>query len=81
MRPSLKFRKQHVMALVAILSLVLVYLGGNAQRANAGRLGIDDELTDEQERLLSGFTSFELNPKQGQSSNPNRPAVYFPRGS
>src|SRR4051794_21435185 len=77
-------------AFLAVLGLVPLLLltgalsraGSQVPSAHAGRLGIDDELTDEQERLLSGFAAFELaksgndNPGSSQSAN-----NYFPKGS
>ncbi|MFL5804808.1 MAG: exo-alpha-sialidase [Roseiflexaceae bacterium] len=81
MQSTFKLGRLRIVAFAAVLTLVLMHIGGSSHSATAGRLGIDDELTDEQERLLSGFASFELNPNQGQASNPQRPTTYFPRGS
>src|ERR1043166_9305452 len=77
-----------VIALSALVPLLL--LSGALSRAgtshvpsaHAGQLGIDDELTDEQERLLSGFAAFELG-KAGNdgSGSDQQPANYFPKGS
>jgi hypothetical protein len=66
--------------------LVLVGFGGGAatrvNAAGAGKLGIDDELTDVQERLLSGFASFELSKSGADNGQPTQhPDTYFPRGS
>jgi hypothetical protein len=82
--------KRSLAALLAISGLVpLLLLSGGFSRAgahvpsaHAGRLGIDDELSDEQERLLSGFAAFEL-AKSG-NDNPGGPQStnnYFPKGS
>src|SRR5438105_11907515 len=72
-----------VIALVAVFALV----GGGGgvarvQKATGGQLGIDDEMTSVQERLLSGFAAFEL-AKSGNdhSSGDGSPTTYFPRGS
>src|ERR687886_613885 len=72
-----------VVALVTAFALV----GGGGgvvtvQKAQSGQLGIDDELNDEQERLISGFAAFEL-AKTGNDTpgNPQKPDTYFPRGS
>ena len=72
-----------VIALVAVFALV----GGGGgvarvQKATGGQLGIDDEMTSVQERLLSGFAAFEL-AKTGNdhSSGDGSPTTYFPRGS
>src|SRR5205085_1329812 len=60
--------------------------GGSAShvsKAHAGAIGIDDEMNTEQERLLSGFASFEL-ARSGNNSDANtdqKPDNYFPRGS
>src|SRR5256714_8717011 len=74
-----------LLVLVALsFGLVLAGAGGVAkvQKATGGRIGIDDEMTDEQERLLSGFAAFEL-AKSGNdhSSGGGSPTTYFPRGS
>jgi len=81
-------RRFLVFAVVLAAATSLVVLAGAGtqrsavQQADAARLGIDDELTDEQERLLSGFAAFELaktgndNPSSSQSGR-----TYFPRGS
>src|SRR5881392_751884 len=75
--------KRSFAALLAISGLVPLLLvsgalsraGAPVPSAHAGRLGIDDELSDEQERLLSGFAAFELaksgndNPGGPQSTN------------
>jgi hypothetical protein len=65
--------------------MLLVLVGGGSAHltgAQAGKLGIDDELTDLQERLISGFAAFELG-KTGNdgSSSGAKPDSYFPRGS
>src|ERR687885_349372 len=69
-----------IVAGLTVMSLVLVQFGSGP--ATAGQLGIDDELTTEQERLLSGFAAFELG-KTGNDTpgNPQMPDTYFPRGS
>jgi hypothetical protein len=74
--------------LLALLALGagLSLFGGSAARvtkAQAGALGIDDEMNDEQERLLSGFAAFELarSGNDNGSSSENSPTTYFPRGS
>jgi len=84
--------KRWFVALLAISGLVPIMLlsgafstagtGTQVPSARAGQLGIDDELTDEQERLLSGFAAFEL----GKTGNDNpggdsAASTYFPRGS
>ena len=75
-----------LLALLALSVGLSLFGGGSASRvtkAQAGTLGIDDEMTDVQERLLSGFAAFEL-AKSGNdngSSDQNSPTTYFPRGS
>src|SRR2546423_13187230 len=74
-----------LLVLVALsFGLVLAGAGGVAkvQKATGGRIGIDDEMTDEQERLLSGFAAFELaSSGNDHSSGGGSPTTYFPRGS
>src|SRR5919202_1939253 len=73
-----------LLALVAIgIAFALVGGGGvsRVQNATSGRLGIDDEMNDEQERLISGFAAFELGKTNNDNGSTNRPDQYFPRGS
>src|SRR2546423_6629837 len=74
-----------LLVLVALsFGLVLAGAGGVAkvQKATGGRIGIDDEMTDEQERLLSGFAAYELaRSGNDHSSGGGSPTTYFPRGS
>jgi len=81
--------RRSVAVLLALVALGVVVMfagiGGSAStvtQAQAGRLGIDDELNDEQERILSGYAAFEL-AKSGNdhSSGAGAPTTYFPRGS
>src|SRR5437763_1174264 len=74
-----------LLVLVALsFGLVLAGAGGVAkvQKATGGRIGIDDEMNDQQERLISGFAAFELaktgNDNSGSAQHPDQ---YFPRGS
>ena len=72
--------------LVPLAAAGLFVLGGGSAsgptKAQAGRLGIDDELTAEQERLLSGFASFTLGANAENGGNDQQhPTTYFPRGS
>jgi hypothetical protein len=74
--------------LLAVLAVAggLTLFGGSASRvtsAQAGRLGIDDEMTDEQERLLSGFASYTLgvSGENNAAGDQQHPTTYFPRGS
>src|SRR5947208_11780351 len=75
-----------LLALVAVgVAIMFAGIGGSTTRvtiAHAGQLGIDDELNDEQERLISGFAAFELG-KTGNDNpgNPTNPDTYVPRGS
>ncbi|TMM34008.1 MAG: exo-alpha-sialidase [Actinobacteria bacterium] len=75
-----------LLALVALgVAIMFAGIGGSTTRvtsAHAGQLGIDDELNDEQERLISGFAAFELG-KTGNDNpgNPTNPDTYVPRGS
>ena len=76
------------LAAFLITFYVFALVGGSAvshaPKAKAGQLGIEDEMTDEQERLLSGFAAYELSGNAGNdsnSSNLNAPTTYFSRGS
>src|SRR5919201_617260 len=73
------------LAAVATASILIAGIGGSAStpQAQAGRLGIDDEMTNEQERLLSGFTAFTLGKMSDNNPSPapQHPTQYFPRGS
>src|SRR2546423_12782792 len=75
-----------LLVLVALsFGLVLAGAGGvvEVQKATGGKIGIDDELTDEQERLLSGYASFALgsNAENNSGGDSQHPRTYFPRGS
>src|ERR1041385_6161470 len=66
----------------AILLLAFLFSGvvhTAANRAHAGTL--EDEMNDEQDRLLSGFASFELGRQSEEANNQQHPTPYFPRGS
>src|SRR5918911_1735873 len=81
--------RRHVALLLVLVGLGVVVMfagiGGSASRVTnvgAARLGIDDEMTDVQERLLSGFAAFELGKTGNDNpSSQNSPDTYFPRGS
>src|SRR5918912_2950634 len=71
---------------VAALVTAFALVGGGGgvvkvQKATGGRLGIDDEMNDEQERLISGFAAFELGKTNNDNGSTNQPDQYFPRGS
>jgi hypothetical protein len=55
--------------------------GSRVAPAQAGRLDIDDELNDIQERIISGFAAFELGKTGSDNSAHQKPNTYFPRGS
>src|SRR5919202_7018136 len=73
------------LGIVALATAFALVGGGGGvvrvQQATGGRLGIDDEMTDEQERLISGFAAFELGKTNNDNGPTNRPDQYFPRGS
>src|SRR5438874_524360 len=71
---------------VIALAMAFALVGGgggvvSVQKASSGRLGIDDEMNDEQERLISGFAAYELGKTGNDNGSTNRPDQYFPRGS
>jgi hypothetical protein len=79
------------LAIPLLLSLlVLVAAAGvnrlvgtpSATNVRAGQLGIDDEMNDIQERILSGYAAYTLgsNAENGRADQQN-PRSYFPRGS
>ena len=75
-----------VFLVVAALATAFALVGGgggvvSVQKAQSGRLGIDDEMNDEQERLISGFAAFELGKTGNDNATAQRPDSYFPRGS
>jgi hypothetical protein len=75
-----------IMLVPAALFALLALGGGSASgptKAQAGKLGIDDELTDEQERILSGYASYTLgsNAENNGQGDSQHPTTYFPRGS
>src|ERR671926_1759366 len=77
----MRFRYRRL--LLAIPAAVAIALpSGALLPVNAGRLDIDDEMNDIQERLISGFTAFELGSKGNDSNSAQqKPTTYFPRGS
>src|SRR5689334_16858911 len=84
------FMRRRFVALLLVLSalgVVVMFagIGGSASRvtsAQAGRLGIDDEMTDVQERILSGYAAYELGMNgNDHQSGAGSPTTYFPRGS
>src|SRR4051812_17922980 len=83
-KPSLggirmKHRVLAVAALAALMAFLFTGVHTATQRAHAGT--IDPEMNDEQDRLLSGFASFELSQQSGESNSNEHPTTYFPRGS
>jgi len=76
-----------LLALVALgVAITLAGFGGAAShvtKAHAGQIGVDDEMNSEQERLISGFASFELARAGNNTDNASdqKPDNYFPRGS
>jgi hypothetical protein len=75
-----------LLLLVPLGMVALLALGGGTAsgptKAQAGQLGIDDEMTDVQEHLISGFAAFELAKSDNDhSSGAGAPTTYFPRGS
>src|SRR5919201_5319782 len=66
---------------LAIPAAAALALSPGLSTVNAGRLDIDDEMNDIQERLLSGFAAFELGKSAEGSGAGQKPTSYFPRGS
>src|SRR5438034_4162345 len=78
------------LAIPVLVSLLALAIGAGLTRLNsapstahAAQLGIDDELTPVQERLVSGFASFTLghNADNNAQGDDRSPRTYFPRGS
>ena len=81
-------RSLWLVAALVVATTVLVAAGafggsaGRVKGAHAGVIGIDDEMTDEQERLLSGFAAYMLSPHNDNGgTDQQQPTSYFPRGS
>src|SRR5919204_2116471 len=66
---------------LAIPAAAALAVSPGLSTVNAGRLDIDDEMNDIQERLLSGFAAFELGKSGEGSGAGQKPTSYFPRGS
>jgi len=69
-----------------VLGVLFALVGGSAShtpQAQAGRLGIDDELSEIQEHLISGFAAYSLgaNAENNGLGGAQSPTTYFPRGS
>jgi hypothetical protein len=73
----MKSRLLRVLTAVPVAGLLLFQPGLSNVQATVP--GIDDELNDIQERIISGFAALELNSKGG--SGGAKPTSYFPRGS
>lgn len=80
--------KRLIVAVLVLTALGLAAsLGGAtgklhvAQKAQAGRLGIDDEMTDEQERIISGYAAFELGMTGNDNPSANNSPTRTSRGA
>jgi hypothetical protein len=79
------------LAIPLLVSLLALAIGVGATRltgtfsttnARAGQLGIDDEMNDIQQRLLSGYASYTLGNNAENGPHDQQSArTYFPRGS
>src|SRR5437588_1629856 len=84
-----RMKRLAIPLLVSLCALAIgagfVRLAGNTSTPNvrAAELGIDDELTPTQERLVSGFASYTLgkNAENNGQAGEQAPRSYFPRGS
>jgi hypothetical protein len=74
----MKFRLVRLLAPFS-LAAVLLFQPAITNTVQATQPGIDDEMNDIQERLISGFAAMELGSKQNGSGS--KPTSYFPRGS
>src|SRR2546423_9401651 len=74
----MKLRLLRLFAPIGVAS-VLLFQPAITNIAQATVPGIDDEMNDIQDRLLSGFAEFELNSKHNGEGT--KPTSYFPRGS
>src|SRR5207253_278093 len=70
---------------LAALSTVVMLAGAggvaHVPRATSGQLGIDDEMNNIQERLISGFAAFELAKSGNDTPSSIKADNYSPRGS
>src|ERR671936_707244 len=80
-RSPMRVRMLQALGLLVIVVLLLFQSGASTQRATAGKLGIDDEMSDIQERLISGFAAFELAKSGNDTPNAIQADNYNPRGS
>src|SRR2546421_1447776 len=67
--------------LLAIPAAVALAIQPGLSMVDAGKLGIDDEMNDIQERLISGFAAMELGKNGDANGARQKPTSYFPRGS
>src|SRR2546421_10261873 len=67
--------------LLAIPAAVALAIQPGLSMVDAGKLGIDDEMNDIQERLISGFAAMELGKNGDANGASQKPTSYFPRGS
>src|SRR5256885_1924213 len=77
MRFAVRYRRW----LLAIPAAVALAIQTGLSMVDAGKLGIDDEMNDIQERLISGFAAMELGKNGDANGARQKPTSYFPRGS
>src|SRR5437868_2906527 len=77
MRFAVRYRRW----LLAIPAAVALAVQAGLSMVDAGKLGIDDEMNDIQERLISGFAAIELGKNGDANGARQKPTSYFPRGS
>src|SRR3954454_18869853 len=74
-------RSRVIYAVAAILLFSFLVSGVHSASNRARAATLEDELNDEQDRLVSGFASFELGQQAQNAHSDQHPTTYFPRGS
>src|SRR4051812_36210818 len=74
-------RSRVIYAVAAILLFSFLVSGVHSASNRARAATLEDELNDEQDRLVSGFASFELGQQAQNANSDQHPTTYFPRGS
>src|SRR5919108_1872716 len=77
----MRFTARYRRWLLAVPMAAALAVSPGLSTVNAGKLGIDDEMNDIQERLLSGFAALALGANGEGKAAGQKPTSYFPRGS